>query len=81
MINRVIYIKRPLFSSRSKTIKQLCYIFNMTELFSRDNKCTILSNQGMIISIRKRIIDIVLLSNYTRQEKESIYREVKSALV
>ena len=80
MKNSVIYIRRPSFSSRSKISAKLCSVFGVKELLPTDGKCTVLTNQEMVIAIRKRIIDIVLLSNQTLQEKEYIYIKAKSVL-
>lgn len=73
MIGNVMYFRRPLFSATHSIVKKLCKSLNVQKSVSSNNKCIVLENHDMIVAIRKRIIDVVLLTDFDTEQKKKIY--------
>lgn len=77
MIGNVLHIQRPFGIRTEKIADGLCKSLNVAKKPSSRKEYTILESSDMIVAIRKRMIDIVLLKDFDHQEKERIFQIVE----
>lgn len=80
MSENVLYIKQPFFSSTKRIAKRLSEVLDTKNIISPDKNCTILKNDNMIVTIRKHMITVVLLSEYDVKRKRVVYDLVQQCL-
>lgn len=72
----IIFLKRPLFYTQKKIVNLLCKHFSV-KMNSISKDCVTLSNDELLISVRKRIIDFAVFSD-NKTHKKYLFTQAKS---